>query len=586
MFVLCPHCHFLVGMDPRTGGPPAACPKCGGSVVQPIAPPTPDAPALDPFVEAALPSVAPTLPAADPVVDAIPEAKPAKASTPARPAARGSEATEAREPREASPIVAPPSSAAATTPATTPNTPSETAPAPADDGHAVPAPAVVASGEPTAGTTTTTRPSPDEMIAAFATRPARKPRAPRTRTKKSAAPPSGLPEAAAGPPPESVAPSPPAQAPSAAAGLGARLRALFVRAPRQPGAGNAVASDGTSTPTSTPASTSDASPVADPATPALSIRHRGRRLAAKPVSSVPTMAGPTPGSMQAPAAIDEPAPDVVAARVAAAPSSAPASAASSGSPPAAAAQDVDSDPMLRRDAGPASIAHSPGADVRVRDEPGPDDEPPSAADATGAPVAPGQVEAPAMPPVAVAPMAAAQVEPATAPLRPAPSFATARATAGRTRRDYRAIAVVVALSSLLGLQLLLAQRAALAADPGWRPTVAALCTLLQCELPPWREPAAFTMLSRHVRPHPDAPGTLLIDASFRNDARWPQPWPRLELILSDIDGRTVGARTFEVRDYLGTAPAQPELAPGQSASLSLAVVEPAPDIVAFTFDFR
>ena len=53
-----------------------------------------------------------------------------------------------------------------------------------------------------------------------------------------------------------------------------------------------------------------------------------------------------------------------------------------------------------------------------------------------------------------------------------------------------------------------------------------------------------------------------------------------------MEGRTVGARTFEVRDYLGTAPAQPELAPGQSASLSLAVVEPAPDIVAFTFDFR
>ena len=49
MFVLCPHCHFLVGMDPRTGGPPAACPKCGGTVVEPVAAKTPDAPALDPF---------------------------------------------------------------------------------------------------------------------------------------------------------------------------------------------------------------------------------------------------------------------------------------------------------------------------------------------------------------------------------------------------------------------------------------------------------------------------------------------------------------------------------------------------------
>jgi hypothetical protein len=94
------------------------------------------------------------------------------------------------------------------------------------------------------------------------------------------------------------------------------------------------------------------------------------------------------------------------------------------------------------------------------------------------------------------------------------------------------------------------------------------------------------MLSRHVRPHPEAPGTLLVDASFRNDARWPQPWPRLMLTLSDVDGRTVGARSFVAREYLGASPTQSELAPGQTAALTLAVVEPAPNVVAFHFDFR
>jgi hypothetical protein len=136
------------------------------------------------------------------------------------------------------------------------------------------------------------------------------------------------------------------------------------------------------------------------------------------------------------------------------------------------------------------------------------------------------------------------------------------------------------------VQLLLAQRDTLAADAQWRPTIATLCSLLRCQLPPWREPAAFTMLGRHVRPHPDAPGTLQVDASFRNDARWPQPWPRLQLSLADIDGRVVGARTFAAAEYLGAAPSQPMLAPGQTAAISLAVVEPAPDIVAFSFDFR
>lgn len=94
------------------------------------------------------------------------------------------------------------------------------------------------------------------------------------------------------------------------------------------------------------------------------------------------------------------------------------------------------------------------------------------------------------------------------------------------------------------------------------------------------------MLSRDVRPHPRAPGTLQIDASFRNDARWAQAWPRLVVSLSDVEGRVVGTRAFSAREYLGAAPTQNTLASGQTAAIHLDVVEPAPGIVAFSFDFR
>src|SRR4249919_1804842 len=33
MFVLCPHCQFLVAVDPGSGLPPARCPRCDGNVV-------------------------------------------------------------------------------------------------------------------------------------------------------------------------------------------------------------------------------------------------------------------------------------------------------------------------------------------------------------------------------------------------------------------------------------------------------------------------------------------------------------------------------------------------------------------------
>jgi len=155
------------------------------------------------------------------------------------------------------------------------------------------------------------------------------------------------------------------------------------------------------------------------------------------------------------------------------------------------------------------------------------------------------------------------------------------------RRETAILWTAIGLLALaLALQLLLADRARLAMDAGWRPALASLCGVLGCSLPPWREPQAFTMLSRDVRAHPQRPGTLRVTASFRNDARWPQPWPALLLTLSDLDGRVAGARAFAPVDYVEAGDRDRLLEPGQVATVTLDVVEPAPGIVAFTFDFR
>jgi len=146
------------------------------------------------------------------------------------------------------------------------------------------------------------------------------------------------------------------------------------------------------------------------------------------------------------------------------------------------------------------------------------------------------------------------------------------------------IAVLAGLALLLVLQLLLADRARLAADARWRPALASLCGVLHCALPSWHEPEAFTLVARDVRPA--RPGVLHVSASFRNDARWAQAWPALHLALQDVDGRTVGARVFAPREYLGREVTQNEVAPGQVASVAFDVGEPPGTVVAFTFDFR
>lgn len=169
-----------------------------------------------------------------------------------------------------------------------------------------------------------------------------------------------------------------------------------------------------------------------------------------------------------------------------------------------------------------------------------------------------------------------------------PSFArraVARAPVDRRRALLRGGAIG-ALALLLLVQLLLADRAVLAADARWRPLVAAACGALRCTLPPWREPHAFQVLERDVRAHPTRAGVLRVSARMRNDARWAQPWPLLRLTLSDVHGRAVASRAFRPREYLGGAPTQSALASGHSAALVMEIVEPGPQAVAFTFDFE
>ncbi|MGV8942221.1 MAG: DUF3426 domain-containing protein [Lysobacter sp.] len=202
----------------------------------------------------------------------------------------------------------------------------------------------------------------------------------------------------------------------------------------------------------------------------------------------------------------------------------------------------------------------------------------------------------ALPAPEQAPSAAAAMAPATTDIarprpprekRRAPSFVRAITRPRSTGPRWPGALAIGLLTVSLLSQLLLAQRNELAADARWRPVIGTLCTVLACRLPAWHEPTAYTMLARSVQPANGQEGVLSVQASFRNDARWPQAWPALLLNLSDINGETVARRVFTAQDYHpADAAMPPKLAPGQSASVNFEIVEPAPQIVAFTFDFR
>ena len=177
---------------------------------------------------------------------------------------------------------------------------------------------------------------------------------------------------------------------------------------------------------------------------------------------------------------------------------------------------------------------------------------------------------------------------AQAPGTRSPSFARKPTSASAAQRRARRIewSVVGGLAALLLVQMVASDFDQLAASSTTRPWLQRACAFLRCTLPAWREPQALRLLQRDVHANPDRPGLLRISASFRNDARWMQPWPRLRVILSDADGRAVAARDFNANEYLGTPPTANGIASGQVAGVAVDVVDPSPHVTAFTFEFR
>jgi hypothetical protein len=502
MFVLCPHCQFLVAVDPRTGAPPAVCPKCGGAMGEAVE-------------ESVLP-----------VEDAPPAVVP-------------------------DPVAAP---------------------------EPVPAPAVPDVGPvgPVAGSATTASPatdsetfSADAMIAAMSSKPGRarakarvaEVEAPKPRRSARKAT-SDAPAAEATPTSATTPPVRKAQG----LGLVEWMRGALGGLKAKPAAPKPVEA-----------------PPAPPMPAEIAPPRTRTKASVKPIPSLRARAKARADADLAAAAASGAAPDVVEAQ-------APVALA----PIEVAPVETPNLELVPMELAPVETEREEAASI--------DDAIADVAQFTEAAPAPTPAD---VVPVAlrdVAPRDETPVKPARAPSKPAPATPPPRARAttsapsflrNETRAAHAAIpaswpriVLLAALALLLVLQLLLAQRDVLARDARWRPTVDMLCSALRCTLPPWRDPAAFTMLARDVRPHPTAPGTLQIAASFRNDARWSQAWPHLVLTLSDVDGRVVGARAFTAREYLGAPPTQNTLAPGQTAAISLSVVEPAPGVVSFGFEFR
>ncbi len=120
-----------------------------------------------------------------------------------------------------------------------------------------------------------------------------------------------------------------------------------------------------------------------------------------------------------------------------------------------------------------------------------------------------------------------------------------------------------------------------------RPLLESMCDHLECELVLQRDLSKLQLTHRDVRSHPAAPDALLINAAFVNKATFPQPYPAIELKLSNLSGRLVGSRIFQPGEYLAGSPdIKAGIPPNTQVYLVLELADPGKQAVNFEFDFR
>lgn len=76
------------------------------------------------------------------------------------------------------------------------------------------------------------------------------------------------------------------------------------------------------------------------------------------------------------------------------------------------------------------------------------------------------------------------------------------------------------------------------------------CRVATCQLLPMQDTSLVILTSVAIDLHPVVPDAILVNVKLVNEAAFAQPYPNLQLTLTDRAGRIVGRRTFLPDDYL------------------------------------
>lgn len=110
--------------------------------------------------------------------------------------------------------------------------------------------------------------------------------------------------------------------------------------------------------------------------------------------------------------------------------------------------------------------------------------------------------------------------------------------------------VAIAFVVLLGMQVKYFFVEKYAQNETYRKYLVGFCKIAKCDLAPRQDPFRFTLTHTKIDLHPTQLGALRVTVKLVNEATFSQPYPLLQLTLTDRVGRIVGRRTFSPEFYL------------------------------------
>jgi len=112
-----------------------------------------------------------------------------------------------------------------------------------------------------------------------------------------------------------------------------------------------------------------------------------------------------------------------------------------------------------------------------------------------------------------------------------------------------------------------------------------VCPLVGCQVPPLEDRTAIRAVNLVVRSHPQQPNALVVDAVLQNAAEFPQRFPILDLVFTDLRDKPVAARRFEPKDYLAGEMAGKQMMPSkQPVHIALEIADPGEQAVGYRIE--